>query len=106
MFIRGRILSMNTIAVFSIASGILPLIQAGVLQGKKATGPRFLLPALQRRFPGTSWQETQWARHENIWTSSSPVAAIDMLATWIRQYFWDRREVVECALRAAGVSYS
>ena len=88
----------------SISSGILTLVQTGLLHRKRATCPPSLLPNLQERFPETSWEETRWTRHGNLWSSSSAITAMDMVTSWMREYFWDRSEAVECALSAAGIS--
>jgi putative intracellular protease/amidase len=93
----------SRVAVLSIASGISALIQTGILHHKRATGPLSLLSSLRQRYPETSWRDAEWMRHDNIWTSSSAVTAVDMIAAWMREYFWDRRETVECALSAAGI---
>ncbi|KAF2269250.1 class I glutamine amidotransferase-like protein [Lojkania enalia] len=103
-FVTTQTSNNNLIAVMSVASGVLSLVQTGFLHQKRATGPTSLLPTLQQRFPETSWQETRWTRHDSLWTSSSAITAIDMLTAWMREYFWDRSEAVECALSAAGVA--
>jgi transcriptional regulator GlxA family with amidase domain len=105
-FIARQTTIPSRVAVFSIASGVSALTQTGILHGKRATGPQYLLSSLRQRYPETHWREGEWTRHDNIWSSSSAVAAVDMLAAWMREYYWDRREAVECALSAAGVSPS
>lgn len=92
------------VAVMSISSGVLNLAQTGLLHQKRATGPLPLLPTLQQRFPETLWQRAPWTRHEHFWSSTSAITALDMVAAWMREYFWDRPEAVECALAAAGVA--
>lgn len=87
----------------SIVSGILHLVQVGLLHKRKATGPRVLLSALKARYPDTYWQCVPWVRCENTWTSNSAVSALDMIRSFMREYFWDRSEAVECALNAAGI---
>ncbi|KAH6639783.1 class I glutamine amidotransferase-like protein [Boeremia exigua] len=90
-------------AIFSVSSGILHLAQTGLLWERRASAPRCLIPALQQRYPDTLWQTKAWNRHEKIWTSSNAVSALDMIAAWMREFFWDRHEAVECALAAAGI---
>lgn len=102
-FLTNQVASPTLITVLSIASGILTLVQTGLLHSKRATGPPSLLSNLRHRFAETTWLETEWTNHDNIWSSSSAVTAINMIAAWMRQYFWDRSEATECALRAAGV---
>jgi transcriptional regulator GlxA family with amidase domain len=93
----------TNLAMMSISSGVLPLAQAGILAERRVAGPPSLLPTLEHRFPGTNWQDSRWTRHGNIWSSSAAATAVEMVAAWMRQYFWDRNEAVECALSAAGV---
>ncbi|KAF1997520.1 class I glutamine amidotransferase-like protein [Amniculicola lignicola CBS 123094] len=92
------------IVILSIASGILNLVQTGLLHQRRATGPPSLLPTLRQRYPDTTWPETRWTRHDDIWTSSSAITAIDMVTAWMREYFWDRSDAVEFALSAAGIT--
>ncbi|KAH8625334.1 hypothetical protein IG631_19213 [Alternaria alternata] len=87
----------------SIASGICHLVQSGILRGTRAAAPKPLLPVLQQQYPETLWQRSAWARHEKVWTSNSSVSALDMVSTWMREYFWDRSQAVEYVLTAAGM---
>ncbi|KAF2256414.1 hypothetical protein BU26DRAFT_21546 [Trematosphaeria pertusa] len=103
-FLAERCSNLDTIAIMSVSSGILNLVQSGVLHQKRATGPSSLLPTLQQRFPETAWQHTPWTRQDKFWCSTSAISALDMAAAWMREYFWDRREAVECALAAAGIA--
>jgi transcriptional regulator GlxA family with amidase domain len=102
-FLTSQCLNPNLIAIMSIASGIYPLVQAGILHGTRAAAPRSLLQKLQQQYPETLWQHSSWARHEKVWTSNSSVAALDMVSTLMREYFWDRSEAVEFALTAVGM---
>jgi transcriptional regulator GlxA family with amidase domain len=87
----------------SIVSGILHLAQTGILHKYRAAAPRSLLPTLKQRYPDVSWRSTPWERHDKFWSSNSAVSALDMMRTFMREYFWDRSEAVECALNAAGI---
>jgi transcriptional regulator GlxA family with amidase domain len=87
----------------SIVSGILHLAQLGFLNNRRAAAPRTLLPGLKQRFPETSWRSTPWERHDKVWSSNSAVSALDMVRTFMREYFWDRKEAVECAMNAVGI---
>lgn len=90
-------------AVFCVSSGILRLAQSGILYRKRATGPPSVLRSLRQRYPDTLWQNVPWTRHDHLWSSTSAISALDMVAAWMREYFWDRREAVRCALTAAGI---
>jgi transcriptional regulator GlxA family with amidase domain len=102
-FLTAQCLNPNLIAIMSIGSGISHLIQAGILHRTRASAPKSLLPALQQRYPETLWQRSSWARHDKVWSSNSAISALDMMATWMREYFWDRREAVEFVLGSAGL---
>ncbi|KAF2846374.1 hypothetical protein T440DRAFT_541761 [Plenodomus tracheiphilus IPT5] len=103
-FIATQVSSPDLIAVMSIASGVRYLAQAGILHRQRAAAPKYMLADLESQFPQTFWQQSGWARHESIWSSKSAVSALDMVAAWIQEYFWDRTEVVEHALTTAGIS--
>ena len=102
-FLTSQCLNPNLIAIMSIGSGISHLIQAGILHGTRAAAPKSLLPGLQQRYPETLWQHSSWARHDKVWSSNSAISALDMMATWMREYFWDKREAVEFVLVTAGL---
>ncbi|KAH7094585.1 putative amidotransferase-domain-containing protein [Paraphoma chrysanthemicola] len=102
-FLSSQYANPAFIAIFSIVSGILHLVQTGILHKRRAAAPRCLLPALRVRYPETSWRSTPWERHEKFWSSNSAVSALDMVRTFMREYFWDRTDAVECALNAAGI---
>jgi transcriptional regulator GlxA family with amidase domain len=102
-FLSSQCSNPNLVAIMSIVSGILHLVQTDILHKRRAAAPRSLLPELKQRHPEISWRSTPWERHEKFWTSNSAVSALDMMRTFMREYFWDRNEAVECALNAAGI---
>ena len=60
----------KTTDIVSVCSGCILLGQAGVLKGKRACGPRALLPSLEKQFPDTKWVDNKrWTKDGNIWTS-------------------------------------
>ncbi|KAJ4294402.1 hypothetical protein N0V90_008092 [Kalmusia sp. IMI 367209] len=103
LFLANQSSSPDMIAIFCVSSGILRLAQSGVLYQKRATGPPSLLRSLQQRYPDTVWENMPWTRHGHFWSSTSAISALDMVASFLREYFWDRRETVQCALTAAGI---
>ncbi|OAK95857.1 hypothetical protein IQ06DRAFT_231304 [Phaeosphaeriaceae sp. SRC1lsM3a] len=103
LFLTTQCSNPNFIAIMSLVSGILHLAQTSVLQKRRAAAPRSLLPALKARFLETFWRSTPWERHDRFWSSNSAVSALDMMRTFMREYFWDRKEAVECVLNAAGI---
>jgi transcriptional regulator GlxA family with amidase domain len=102
-FLTTQISHPHFLALMSIASGILPLTQTSILYQRRASAPRSLLPTLKQRYPETAWRSTPWERHEKLWTSNSAVSALDMVRSFMREYFWDRGDAVEAALEAAGI---
>lgn len=102
-FVAAQSLNPNLLAIMSIASGVTHLVQTGILHQQRAAAPKCLLLALQSQYPETFWQQSSWARHEKIWSSGSAISSLDMVATWMREYFWDRSTAVESALAAAGI---
>ncbi|KAF2745588.1 hypothetical protein M011DRAFT_478752 [Sporormia fimetaria CBS 119925] len=101
-FMREQSSNRGFIALLSMGSGILSLAQTGLLHETRAATSQALFPFLQQRFPETRWRVMHWTKQGHLWTSSSAVAGIVMLVAWVREYFWDRREAVECVLGAAG----
>lgn len=63
-----------------------------------------MLRTLRQRYPDTIWQDMAWTRDARLWSSTSAISALDMVAAWMREYFWDRRAAVQCALTAAGIA--
>ena len=58
--------------VMTVCTGVFPAAYAGVLEGKRATGPRALLSDLKTKFPGTKWEDKRWVHDGNIWCSGEP----------------------------------
>jgi len=58
-----------------VCTGIFVAGHAGIIDNKKVTGPRGLLPKLKSMFPKTIWLEKRWACDGRIWTSGMPLAA-------------------------------
>jgi transcriptional regulator GlxA family with amidase domain len=60
----------KTTDILSVCTGCILLGQAGLLKGKRASGPRGLLPSLAKQFPDTTWvDDKRWVIEGNIWTS-------------------------------------
>ena len=56
--------------ILSVCTGCLLLGQSGILNGKNASGPRAIVPKLQKMFPDTKWVgDKRWVKDGNIWTS-------------------------------------
>jgi putative intracellular protease/amidase len=56
--------------ILSVCTGCILLGQSEVLKGKKASGPRAIVPKLRKDFPDTTWiDDKRWVKDGNIWTS-------------------------------------
>ena len=66
-FIRGHFESGTD--VLTVCTGVYAAGPAGILKGKRATGPRALLPELKQKFPEAVWEDKRWVRDGNLWNS-------------------------------------
>ena len=55
--------------VMTVCTGGFVAGHAGILQGKRATGPRALLPELRKKFPEAKWEDRRWVSDGNVWCS-------------------------------------
>ncbi len=69
-FVQNHFASEKT-TVMTVCTGVLVAAQSGVLDGKKATGPRAMLLELRDKFKDVEWVDKRWAVHGNIWTSGN-----------------------------------
>lgn len=68
-----------------ICGGIVTALQAGLLQGKTATGPRPLVERLRQDAPGVDWVTRRWARDGKVWTSGALLNGLDMTRAFVLQ---------------------
>ena len=68
-FIKGHFNSGTD--VLSVCTGVIPAAHAGVLKGRKATGPRMLIPELKEKFPEAVWEDKRWTSDGNLWASGA-----------------------------------
>jgi putative intracellular protease/amidase len=62
--------------ILSVCTGCILLGQGGILKGKKASGPRGIVPKLQKQFPDTTWvDDKRWVKDGNIWTSGKQTSS-------------------------------
>jgi len=66
-------------AFLSICGGVQVPLQAGLLGGKRATGPRLMLDMLRQQAPTTEWLEKRWVRDGKLWTSGALLNGTDMM---------------------------
>lgn len=56
--------------ILSVCTGAFLLGQSDLLKKKSASGPRAIIPKLQKSFPDTKWvDDKRWVKDGNIWSS-------------------------------------
>jgi transcriptional regulator GlxA family with amidase domain len=89
-------------ALLFICGGFEAALQAGILAGKTATGPRPMVPMLQQMAPDVNWVTKRWANDGKIWTSGALLNGTDMTAAFVTKYFGGEGSLVEFGLRLGG----
>ena len=74
----------SSAAFMTVCGGITYALAAGLLAGRVATGPRFLLPLLRGLSPTTRWVEQRWARDGKLWTSGALCNGLDMMRAFMQ----------------------
>jgi transcriptional regulator GlxA family with amidase domain len=71
-FVRKHVAA--NVTLLTICTGVLVAAEAGVLDGKRATGPRGLLePLLKKNHTKIIWEDKRWTTDGNVWTSGKLV---------------------------------
>ncbi|RHZ56012.1 uncharacterized protein CDV56_105923 [Aspergillus thermomutatus] len=72
--------------ILSICTGILVVAHAGIATGKRATGPRMMIPMLREQFPEVArWDDSLRAVHDgNLWCSGGITNGHDLIAEYLR----------------------
>lgn len=93
-------------AFLFVCGSFLAGLQAGLLAGKTATGPRPMLGHLRQSNPEVNWVEKRWAHAGKIWTSGTLLNGLDMMKAFL-EATWDSQEddFVGILLRMGGVPH-
>lgn len=86
------------VAFITICGGFLSALQAGLLEGKIATGPRPMLNGLRQAAPGVKWVEKRWARDGKLWTSGALLNGLDLTRAFVTEYWGGKDTLAEFAL--------
>ena len=55
--------------MLSVCTAAFIVGYAGIVEGRRATAPRLLVPEMRRRFPGAEWDDrVRVVRDGNLWT--------------------------------------
>ncbi|KAH7040081.1 class I glutamine amidotransferase-like protein [Microdochium trichocladiopsis] len=77
-------------AFLCICAGMMPALQAGLLQGKTVTAPREMLPELRKQAPDVDWVSKRWANDGKVWTSGALLNGLDMMVAFA-QHTWGNK---------------
>ena len=77
----------ESVAFLTICGGFLGPQLAGVLAGKTATAPRFMLPELKEKDPRTQWVDKRFARDGKVWTSGALLNGLDLMREFLKEYW-------------------
>ncbi|PMD37917.1 class I glutamine amidotransferase-like protein [Hyaloscypha variabilis F] len=86
------------VAFITICGGFLAALQAGLLEGKTATGPRPMLDGLRQMAPGVKWVEKRWVRDGKLWTSGALLNGLDLTRAFATEYWGGKDTLVEFCL--------
>ncbi|TQN67152.1 Isonitrile hydratase [Colletotrichum shisoi] len=89
-------------AFLTVCGGVMPPLEAGILAGKTATGPRLVIGALRERAPAVNWVETRWAHDGKLWTSSSLLNGTDMMRAFVEATWGGKSGMFEALLDIGG----
>ncbi|KAJ5355267.1 DJ-1/PfpI family protein [Penicillium cataractarum] len=82
-------------ALLCVCAGFLPVLAAGILEGKTVTAPIPMLPMMRQTAPGTNWIKRRWAQDGKIWTSGSLLNGMDMVAAFGRHTWGGKGTLVD-----------
>jgi transcriptional regulator GlxA family with amidase domain len=85
-------------AFITICGGFLSAMQAGLLEGRTATGPRPFLEGLRQAAPGVKWVEKRWARDGKLWTSGALLNGLDLTRAIVTEYWGGKDTLAEFVL--------
>lgn len=73
--------------ILSVCTGIFLCAQAGIVDGKKASGPRGLQGELMKKFPKIELvgDNQRWVRDGNFWSSGGITNGNDLMAAYAKQ---------------------
>ncbi|KAF2490967.1 hypothetical protein BU16DRAFT_565891 [Lophium mytilinum] len=94
-----------TTTIMTLSTGSIPVLNSSatfIRSRIAATSPSRLL-SLRQHFPETQWEERRWVNDGRLWSCSGGMAGPQMIAVWMREYFWDRADAVEWVLQETGL---
>jgi transcriptional regulator GlxA family with amidase domain len=89
-------------AFMFICGGFLAGLEAGLLDGKTATAPRFMIEQLRQGHSQVQWVEKRWANDGKIWTSGALLNGTDMTRAFALQTWGGEGSLAEFGMRLGG----
>ena len=86
-------------ALLCICAGFLPVLAAGILEGKTLTAPIPMLPMMRQAAPGIKWVTRRWAQDGKVWTTGSLLNGMDMMAAFGRHTWGGKDSLVDHMIR-------
>jgi transcriptional regulator GlxA family with amidase domain len=91
-------------AFIAVCGGMLQALEAGILVGKTATAPKFLIDRLKKDDPRTNWMEKRYVKDGKLWTSGALFNGVDLMRAFILDTWGkERKEMVELCLELGSV---
>jgi transcriptional regulator GlxA family with amidase domain len=91
-------------AFITVCAGMLQAQEAGILAGKTATAPKFLIDQLKKEDPRTKWVEKRYVKDGKLWTSGALFNGVDLMRAFILDTWGkERKEMVELCLELGSV---
>ncbi|CAI6336137.1 unnamed protein product [Periconia digitata] len=81
-------------AFLTICGGFTAAQMTGLLDGKMATAPRFMIPMLKEQHPRTTWVDKRVVRDGKIWTSGALLNGLDLMREFVKETWPEIASVV------------
>ncbi|EXJ76856.1 hypothetical protein A1O3_10501 [Capronia epimyces CBS 606.96] len=88
--------------ILVICTGSFPAGYAGLLDGKRVTGPRGLLPKLKEKFPAARFVDRRWERDGRLWSSGGITNGLDLTAAYLHYKVKTELADLVCAMAEIG----
>ncbi|KIX04528.1 uncharacterized protein Z518_05398 [Rhinocladiella mackenziei CBS 650.93] len=88
--------------ILVICTGSFPAGYAGLLDGKRVTGPRALVTKLKEKFPTAKFVDRRWERDGRLWTSGGITNGLDLTAAYLHYKVQKELADLVCAMAEIG----
>ncbi|KAI2758780.1 hypothetical protein DTO006G1_6177 [Penicillium roqueforti] len=76
------------VLVLAVCTAAFVVGYAGVVDGRRVTAPRLLVPEMRRMFPGAEWDErVRVVRDGNLWTCGGITNGHDLVIAYLRDHY-------------------